>query len=414
MKKPSLTICYQFNPWNSSIGGIQTIIRSFLKYAPEAFEVKLIGTGNEREKIGRWEEKEFVGKIIKFMPLFYLPNDDVRGLIPTSIKYTTALWGKIFTSDFFHFHRLEPTLMTKNWQGEKTLFLHNDIRQQMDNKTNKKAILWQYFPWAYFTLEKTVIPQFDQILSCNSETTQFYQEQYPTLASKIMTIKNAVDGNIFSPLTPQQKKQQRQQLAQELNLPLTTQFLLFAGRLHPQKDPLLLIRSLQALNNTNVHLLIAGEGELTPQVKAEINQCQLNQQVTLLGSVNQDKLATLQRIASAFVLTSVYEGLPIVVLEALSSGTPVITTSCGETPKLLTPNSGLVCETRTPEAMAQSWRKVLSNPDDYPSDACVKTAHPYQAKTVITEVYQQMWTRWQQKLQENTGSAKLPSFKWEM
>ncbi|MGK7939183.1 MAG: glycosyltransferase family 4 protein [Crocosphaera sp.] len=401
MKKPSLTICYQFNPWNSSIGGIQTIIRSFLKYAPDQFEIRLIGTGSKPEEIGKWQAREFSGNLIKFMPLFYLPNDDIRGLIPTTIKYTAALWRKKITSDFFHFHRLEPTLMTKQWKGEKTLFIHNDIHQQMSNKTVQKAILWQYLPRGYFALEKNLISQFDQILSCNSETTQFYQDQYPTIAQKIMTIKNAVDGNIFYPLTPENREEQRQKLAQELALPLTTQFLLFAGRLHPQKDPLLLIRSLKALNDTNVHLLIAGEGELISEVKAEINQYQLHQQVTLLGSINQDKLAALQQIASAFVLTSVYEGLPMVVLEALSSGTPVITTSCGETPKLLTPNSGLVCETRTVEAIAHSWRKLLSNPDHYTSHACVKTAYPYQAKTVITDVYQQMWTRWEKKLRES-------------
>ncbi|MDJ0600700.1 MAG: glycosyltransferase [Crocosphaera sp.] len=398
MKKPILTICYQFNPWNSSIGGIQTIIRSFLKYAPEEFEVRLIGTGNSLQEIGQWQEREFSGNMIKFMPLFYLPNDDIRGLIPTTIKYTAALWKKTFTSDFFHFHRLEPTLMTKNWQGEKMLFLHNDIRQQIATKTGKKAILWQYFPVGYFALEKNLLPQFEQILSCNSETTTFYQEKYPTLAHKIMTIKNAVDGDIFYPLPPEKREQQRQQLTQKLRLPVNTQFLLFAGRLHPQKDPLLLIRALQALNDPKVHLLMAGEGELMSQVKAEINQCQLNQQVTLLGSINQTELANFHQIASAFVLTSVYEGLPVVVLEALSSGTPVITTRCGETPKLLTPNSGVVCSERTPSAIASSWRKVLLNPSDYPSQACVDTAYPYQAKTVITDIYQRMWTRWQQQL----------------
>ncbi|MDJ0662206.1 MAG: glycosyltransferase family 4 protein [Crocosphaera sp.] len=398
MKKPILTICYQFNPWNSSIGGIQTIIRSFLKYAPDEFEVRLIGTGNSRQEIGEWQDREFSGNMIKFMPLFYLPNDDIRGLIPTSIKYTAALWKKTFTSDFFHFHRLEPTLMTKQWKGEKVLFLHNDIRQQIANKTGKKAILWQYFPMGYFALENNLISQFEQILSCNSETTQFYQKQYPNLADKITTIKNAVDGAIFYPLNPEKREKQKQQLIQKLHLSLNTKFLLFAGRLHPQKDPLLLIRSLQALNDPTVHLLIAGEGELMPEVKAEINRCQLNQQVTLLGSISQNELASLHQIASAFVLTSVYEGLPVVVLEALSSGTPVITTRCGETPKLLTPNSGVVSLERTPSAIASSWRKVLSNPSDYPSQACVNTAYPYQAKTVITEVYQKMLTRWQPKL----------------
>ncbi|NEO61240.1 MAG: glycosyltransferase family 1 protein, partial [Moorea sp. SIO4G2] len=42
MQKLILTIFYQFNPWHSSIGGIQTVIRSFIKYAPSEFEVRLV------------------------------------------------------------------------------------------------------------------------------------------------------------------------------------------------------------------------------------------------------------------------------------------------------------------------------------------------------------------------------------
>ena len=55
--KPILTIFYQFNPWRSSIGGIQTFICSFLKYAPLEFEVRLVGTGGKDSIIGIWQEK---------------------------------------------------------------------------------------------------------------------------------------------------------------------------------------------------------------------------------------------------------------------------------------------------------------------------------------------------------------------
>jgi glycosyltransferase involved in cell wall biosynthesis len=55
----------------------------------------------------------------------------------------------------------------------------------------------------------------------------------------------------------------------------------------------------------------------------------------MLGSVRQAELAELHRICNAFVLTSAYEGLPLVALEALACGTPVVTTRCGETPNLL-------------------------------------------------------------------------------
>ena len=118
-KKPTLTIFYQFNPWNSSIGGIQTFICSFLKYTPPEFEVRLVGTGGKNAAIGIWQEKEFAGRKIKFMPLIRVENDDIRHLIPTTLKYTAALFKHNFASDFMHFHRIEVALAAYGWQGEK-------------------------------------------------------------------------------------------------------------------------------------------------------------------------------------------------------------------------------------------------------------------------------------------------------
>jgi hypothetical protein len=46
-RKPILTIFFQFNPWKTSLGGIQTIIRSFIKYAPDTFDIRLVGTGDD-------------------------------------------------------------------------------------------------------------------------------------------------------------------------------------------------------------------------------------------------------------------------------------------------------------------------------------------------------------------------------
>ncbi|HAG82602.1 MAG TPA: glycoside hydrolase, partial [Cyanobacteria bacterium UBA12227] len=109
MSKPVLTIFYQFNPWYASIGGIQSIIRSFIKYSPSEFEIRLVGTQNEpSHPLGQWQEAELAGKAIRFMPVLTLQNDNQKHLIPTTVKYTAALWGRYIASDFMHFHRLEP------------------------------------------------------------------------------------------------------------------------------------------------------------------------------------------------------------------------------------------------------------------------------------------------------------------
>ncbi|KYC39311.1 glycoside hydrolase [Scytonema hofmannii PCC 7110] len=398
MRKPVLTIFYQFNPWNTTIGGIQTLIKTFIKYAPSEFEVRLVGTGDYRAKpVGVWQQAEFAGKEISFLPLFTLQNDNVRNLIPTTLKYTAALLGKRFESDFMHFHRIEPTLATFYWTGEKTLFIHNDIRTQMQASGDKKAILWRRFPVAYFALENILVRQFDQILSCNTDATKLYKQRYPNLQDRVKYIKNSFDSEIFYPLTGEQRQAERRELVSQLGLAEETRFVLFAGRLHPQKDPILLVRAIAALNDPNVHLLIAGDGELAAEIRAELVRLGLSSQVTMLGAVTQKEIARLHRICNVFVLSSEYEGLPLVVLEALASGTPVVTTQCGETPKLLGAKSGVVCSERTPTCIAEAIRKVLIQPEDYPTDACVRAAQPYAARTVIRDVYSDMFSRWEQK-----------------
>ncbi|ARV57662.1 glycoside hydrolase [Nostocales cyanobacterium HT-58-2] len=399
MRKPVLTIFYQFNPWNATIGGIQTLINTFIKYAPSEFQVRLVGTGDDPKKpLGEWQQAEFAGREISFLPLFTLQNDNVRNLIPTTLKYTTALLGQCFASDFMHFHRIEPTIAALNWQGEKTLFIHNDIRTQMQAAGNKKAILWRRFPAAYFALESLLIRQFSQILSCNTDATQLYKERYPNLQDRVAYIKNSFDNEIFYPFHKDERVVKRKELAFELGVDEKTRFVLFAGRLHPQKDPILLVRAFASLNEPNVHLLIAGDGELRTEVRAEIAKLGIHHRVTMLGAVTQSKLAQIHRVCNAFVLSSAYEGLPLVVLEALASGTPVVTTQCGETPKLLTADSGVVCSERTPVSIADGLRKVLLHPADYPTESCVRTAKPYAARTVVQQVYNEMLNRWEQRL----------------
>ncbi|BAY13957.1 glycosyltransferase [Calothrix sp. NIES-2098] len=398
MRKPVLTIFYQFNPWHSTIGGIQTLINTLIKYAPSEFEVRLVGTGCDRtQRVGKWQAAELAGREISFFPLFTLENDNFRTLIPTTVKYTAALLGRSFTSDFMHFHRLEPSLAALNWQADKTLFIHNDIHTQTQAAGDKNAILWRRFPTAYFALESLLVNQFSQIFSCNTDSAQLYRQQYPHLQDRVAYIKNSFDNEIFYPLSQEQRKAQKRELANKLGLSEETKFILFAGRLHPQKDPILLVRAIAALNQPDTHLLIAGDGELATAVRTEIAQLGLSTQVTMLGAIPIEELARLHRIANVFVLSSAYEGLPLVVLEALASGTPVVTTRCGETPKLLTADNGVVCEQRSPERLAAALQQVILHSENYPSTSCVRAAQPYAARTVVKDVYSEMLNRWEMR-----------------
>ena len=400
MRKPVLTIFYQFDPWQSSIGGIQTVARNFIKFAPDDIALRLVGIESTADgPVGRWQRRELGGRTVDFLPLFRRVDDDRRHWIPTSLRYALGLRRSSLTpklaSDFMHFHRLEASLLTRLWPGHKTLFVHNDIHQQMRSAA-VQGILWRRLPGLYFALEGWLLPQFDRVLSCNSESTALYQQRYPRLADRISFVRNSVDEEVFFPISAIDRQQRRVQQARRLRLPDDTQFLLFAGRLHPQKDPLLLLQSLALTTDPRAHLLVAGDGELAAALADERDRLGLERRVTLLGSLNQAALADLHRLASAFVLTSAYEGLPLVVLEALACGTPVVTTAAGETPRLLRPDAGLVCGDRDPVTIAAAWDRVLHHPEQFPSSACTANARPYSARTVIEGIYDDMLRPWRE------------------
>jgi len=401
MNQPTLTIFYQFNPWNPTIGGIQTCIRYIIKHAPKEINLRLVGTGDSKLNlaIGQWHDVELYGRKFQFMPLIHVENDNIRGLIPTTLKYAFGLLGHNFSSDFLQFHRIEPTMFTSHWSGNRILYIHNDIDQEVKGTNQKGGILWRHFPWGYFALESVLVKQFFRIFSCNTKSAQQYQQRYPSIAERVSYLPNTVDGDVFYALSSQACEQQRIQLANKLGLAAETRFILFAGRLHPQKQPLLLVQSFAALNEPNTHLLIVGQGELEADIRAEITRLGLSDRVTLMEPLKQADLANLYRVCQIFVLTSAYEGLCRGSIEALACGTPVVTTRAGETPNLLTVNSGIVCDEQTPEAIAQTWKQVLHNPTDYPSDACVRAVKPYDAHSVVNNIYTELLEGWQHQTQ---------------
>lgn len=397
MQKPTLTIFYQFNPWQSSIGGIQTYIRAFIKYAPEELDIRLVGTGEPGTSTGVWQEAELSGRLIQFMPLISLSDDNVRTVIPTTLRYTAALARHSITSDFMHFHRLEPSLPASTWTSEKTLFIHNDTQKQMNSSACKDAILWQSFPKIYFALESFLIHKFDHIYTFYSKSTEFYKSSYPKLAGQIQQFDLPIDTEIFFLQRLDHKERCKQHLMAQLGIPEKAKLLLFVGRLHPQKDPILLIRSLATLKDPNVFLVIAGTGEMKDIVCAEIEEHGLSKQVHLLGDVPQGEVANLYRACDLLVVTSAFEAGPLVILEALACGTPIVSTDCGQASRYILENNGILCKSREPQNLAGAIHKVLGEPDYYKAEYCIETAKPYGAQAVIEAICTQMLATWHKK-----------------
>jgi glycosyltransferase involved in cell wall biosynthesis len=394
LRKPVLTIFFHFDPWGDGIGGIHTLIRSHVKYAPDEFEVRVVGAGGASDTPGAWRIAELHGREIRFMPLYIERKIDTQARIPDTMKYAFHLAGRDLASDFMHFHRIEPTMLTWRWPGEKTLFIHLDIEKQLRTEPQRNESRWRRFPHLYLALERLLIGQFHQVLSCNSSSLRFHRERYPRLASRFRFIRNCIDTDIHYPLDPATRQDRRRMFARSMGLHADTRFVLFAGRLEPMKDPLLLLRAFAALNRASTHLLIAGAGSLQEEIRQEITRLNLHQHVSLLGGVAPDQLANLQRVSAVLLLTSAYEGLPMVLLEALACGTPVVTTPSGESADILSPGTGIVSKDFRADSIAEVLRRVLDDPEGYASPNCAQAAKPYSARAVLADLFDEMLARW--------------------
>ena len=150
-------------------------------------------------------------------------------------------------------------------------------------------------------------------------------------------------------------------------LPLAPHYILGIGRLEPQKAWDLAIRAYAQADTGDRPLIIYGEGSERAKLTALIERLGLTGRVFLPGFV--EGLEEVIERADLLLLTSRYEGRPNVVIEALSTGTPVVATESSVAMRelLVDPGSGRLLESREAKAVALGIEAVLASPRPAPT-----------------------------------------------
>jgi glycosyltransferase involved in cell wall biosynthesis len=137
-------------------------------------------------------------------------------------------------------------------------------------------------------------------------------------------------------------------------------YALFVGALQPRKDPVAAVEAL-ALANTELRLVLVGpERGSGSEARDAAHRLGLDGRVEFAGHVGKDELARLYRGASLLVLPSHYEGFGLPVLEAMASGTPVVTTTAGALPEVAG-DAAILVEPGDPVALAGGIERALAD-----------------------------------------------------
>jgi glycosyltransferase involved in cell wall biosynthesis len=143
--------------------------------------------------------------------------------------------------------------------------------------------------------------------------------------------------------------------------------LVCVARLSEQKGHLLLIEAAAKLAGEGLEfeLLLAGDGPMRPEIEAAIAGNGLRERVRLAGLMSAEQVREAIIGSRALVLPSFAEGLPVVVMEALALGRPVVTTAIAGIPELVQPGvTGWLVPAGSSDALAAAMREALQAPTE--------------------------------------------------
>jgi glycosyltransferase involved in cell wall biosynthesis len=146
----------------------------------------------------------------------------------------------------------------------------------------------------------------------------------------------------------------------EFGIPDRKMTMLAVGSLTKQKGYDLLFEALQRLNSIKKHhhLIIAGEGKLERYLSDLACNLGIESQVAFVG--RSDEVNKLMAVADLLVLSSHWEGLPGVVMEAMASELPVVATDVGGTAELIiNSQTGFLVTPADPDRLAEALLKVF-------------------------------------------------------
>ena len=211
-------------------------------------------------------------------------------------------------------------------------------------------ILHTHHLWLLSSFVRQLFPHLPMITNCHGSDLRQFQ-QCPNLRARVLSGCRKIDTILA--LSDEQKKhianlydipQQRIAVTgagynDKLFYPDETcrrsGTILYAGKLSRAKGTPWLIKALSGLGNYPFHLHLAGGGSGDEYQVCLKQVHQLGDKVSVHGALSQDKLAELMKSSALFILPSLHEGLPLVVLEALASSCHVIATDLAGTREIL-------------------------------------------------------------------------------
>ena len=274
-------------------GGIETYVMSLFRHFNHGkIEVDFLVHSNE---VGCLEEeiKSYGSKIYKLPRLGKNP-----------IKYVKELSRILRDGDYDVVHRHATASIM--WV-DLALAKRAGIKRRIAHSHSTD--------WSHRIIHKMGIPILNYVstdrFACSKKAGEWMFNK-----KNFIVMKNGIDENLFA-FNRDIRNQYRKKFGWEEKYVIIN-----VARCGPEKNQKWLIEMAKGLKNINVTFVIVGDGPLFDDLKTKVNDLRLGQTVLLLGS--RDDISSLLISSDMFILPSIFEGLPISMIEAQCTGIPCI------------------------------------------------------------------------------------------
>lgn len=275
-----------------------------------------------------------------------LPSLPLRGLDAFTNSAIAALLSSLKGYDVVHFHALGPALFS---------FLPG-LFSSAKIMVTCQGLDWQRAKWGKLSSrmihlgEKVAAKYADRIIVVSKALQQYFEDTYQLETAYIPN-----GPGKYAPSNPDFP------FLKTLGVE-SGRYLLFLGRLVPEKRPELLIAAFQRLQAHGWKLLLTGgtsdTADYTQELLALANN---NPDIIFTGELKGTKLAEVVRGAGLFVLPSDLEGLPLVMLEAMREGIPVLASDIPPHRQLIEEDRGMLFKAGSINSCCQALEKAIAD-----------------------------------------------------
>lgn len=222
--------------------------------------------------------------------------------------------------------------------------------------TAQNVDMWK--KWRHKSLDWLLALKTKKIIAVSQAAKEYYHKEIKIPLKKIKVIPNAIDIERF------ECTKDINYFYKELSLTKDDFILTCVGRLTEQKGQRYLLEALSLLKEgcPQIRVLFVGKGEDEKKLKELVNKFGINDLVRFMGF--RLDIPEILKLTDAVVLPSLYEGLPVCILEAMAAEKPIIATKVGGSKSIIQDaKTGFLVPPQDAKALAEAIKKIISLPD---------------------------------------------------